>query len=109
MIATLCLLETASALLGICWTKRTLRDRNYFFFETGEPAMIFKVVQTVAEIISSYDCERLAETFKLSKQISCECIHDQMHKSILKLRLLEDEKVKIISVTLRELFTRKRI
>lgn len=107
MIATPRLLETASALLGICWTKRTLRDRKFIFFETGEPAMIFKVVQAVAEIISSYDRERLAETFKLSKQISCECI--QMHKSILKLRLLEGEKVKMISVTLRELFTRKRI
>lgn len=71
--------------------------------------MIFKVVQAVAEIISSYDRERLAETFKLSKQIWCECIHDQMHKSILKLRLLEGEKVKMISVTLRELFKRKRI
>lgn len=69
--------------------QRRLCVIGIFFFETGEPAMIFKVVQAVAEIISSYDRERLAETFKLSKQISCECI--QMHKSILKLRLLEGE------------------
>lgn len=62
MIATLCLLETASALLGICWTKKTLRDRNYFFLKLeNQPwfSKLYRLWQKLSPRMTVKDLQRL--------------------------------------------------
>lgn len=93
MIVTWRLLETASALLGICWTKRTLRDRKFIFFETGEPAMIFKVGrrlwQKLSPSMTVKDLQRLLNYQSKFRANAFRCINRYSNWDCYKVKKLK--------------------